>query len=229
MTLVVVLCFGVFLKLILATGTAPRLGSPTPELAQDLANPLADLITILVQANYDHKIGPEEGRSKWTVNVKSGIPFSLSRNWNLIRRTIVPIIAPNDFFPGAGSQSRLDDVKMSLFFSPKTPLEDHVIWEAGPLLQPTTSKLLFGIKNWESNPTPATPSYSHSSPTLAPTTGTSSSNRKAPITEIRENSPYRQTSPSPSWSGLYPSLAVQGGSAIDSHLLPASCFLLPKL
>jgi hypothetical protein len=50
------------------------------------------------------------------------IPVSLDADWNLISRTIVPVIAQDDIFPAAGSQFGLGDTLQSFFFSPKKPL-----------------------------------------------------------------------------------------------------------
>ena len=75
------------------------------------------------------------------------IPFSLNADWNVISRTIVPLINQNDLFPGAGSQSGVGDVLQSLFFSPAAPTADGWIWGVGlVLLLPTGSDDLVGSK-----------------------------------------------------------------------------------
>ena len=113
-------------------------------LAQELTNPIADLVTIPIQMNYDRRIGPADDGSKLTTNVQPVIPFSLSGDWNLITRTIVPVVYQNDIFPGAGSQFGLGDINLSLFFSPKKPTAGGLIWGAGPvfLLPTATDRLL---------------------------------------------------------------------------------------
>jgi len=45
--------------------------------------------------------------------------MSIGEDWNLISRTIVPIIRQEDMRPGAGRQSGVGDATQSLFFSPK--------------------------------------------------------------------------------------------------------------
>lgn len=60
------------------------------------------------------------------------IPFSITENWNLISRTIVPLISQDDVFSGMGSQSGLGDVSQALFFSPKAPTSGRLIWGVGP-------------------------------------------------------------------------------------------------
>lgn len=121
-------------------------------LAQELTNPVADLITIPIQANYDRDIGPVDDGTKITTNIQPVIPLDLSENWNLITRTIIPVVSQDDIFPGAGSQFGLGDINMSLFLSPKQAT-GGVLWGAGPvLLFPTASDSLLGAKKWGGGP-----------------------------------------------------------------------------
>jgi len=62
------------------------------ELAKKLANPVASLISVPIQANYDENIGPNEEGSVWRIHIQPVIPFSLGEHWNLISRTILPVI-----------------------------------------------------------------------------------------------------------------------------------------
>ena len=73
-------------------------------LEQELTNPIANLVTIPIQMNFDRDVGPADDGSKITTNVQPVIPFDISEDWNLITRTIVPAIYQDDIFPGAGSQ-----------------------------------------------------------------------------------------------------------------------------
>lgn len=119
------------------------------DLAQELTNPLADLMTIPVQVNYDTDIGPSNTGSKYTTNVQPVIPFDISEDWNVISRTIIPLISQEDIFANAGSQSGIGDINLSLFFSPKSPTSDGVIWGVGPVfLLPTASDELLGTEKW---------------------------------------------------------------------------------
>jgi hypothetical protein len=85
------------------------------DLAQELTSPLASLMTLPVQMNFDRRIGTADDGSKIAANVQPVVPFMLSENWNLISRTIVPIAYPSDVVPGAGSQFGLGDVNVTLF------------------------------------------------------------------------------------------------------------------
>jgi len=122
-------------------------------LAQELSNPLADLMTIPIQVNYDRDIGPEDNGWKLQTNIQPVIPFHLTDDWNLISRTIVPVIYQDDIFPGEGSQFGLGDINLSLFFSPKKPTSGGLIWGVGPvLLLPTATDSLLGAKKWGAGP-----------------------------------------------------------------------------
>jgi len=124
------------------------------DLAQDLTNPLANLVTIPIQMNYDQNIGLYDGGEKLQTNIQPVLPFDLSEDWSLISRTILPLTYQDDIFPGAGSQFGLGDASLSLFFSPKKPTSSGVIWGVGPIfLLPTATDSLLGAKKWGGGPT----------------------------------------------------------------------------
>lgn len=124
------------------------------ELAKKLSNPVAALISVPIQVNYDDEIGKAELGKKWTTNVQPVIPIEIDTHWNVISRTIVPLVSQTDIFAGSGRQTGLGDVVQSLFFSPKAPTAGGWIWGAGPVfLLPTgTDDLLSGGK-WGAGPT----------------------------------------------------------------------------
>ena len=61
------------------------------ELAKKLQNPVADLISVPIQNNWDFGIGPANAM-RYTANIQPVIPVSISEDWNLIIRTILPVI-----------------------------------------------------------------------------------------------------------------------------------------
>lgn len=132
--------------------TGPALAAEdAAALAKKLSNPVAALVSLPIQYNYD-EIGPDGDRS--TVNVQPVVPIDLNEDWNLISRTIVPLVSQHDIFPGAGSQSGTGDIVASAFFSPKAPTAGGWIWGAGPvLLLPTGSDDLLTADKWGAGPT----------------------------------------------------------------------------
>ena len=87
------------------------------ELAKKLSNPVASLISVPFQNNYDWGIGPNDG-TKYLLNIQPVIPVSIGKKFNLINRVIVPIISQSNII-GSESQSGMGDILMSNFFSPK--------------------------------------------------------------------------------------------------------------
>jgi len=137
---------------IAAWGTANS-QSDSADLAQELTNPIADLITLPVQMNFDNDIGPLDEGNKIQTNVQPVIPFKMGPDWNLITRTILPIISQDDIVPGAGSQFGLGDTSVSLFFSPTETGESGIVWGVGPVfVLPTASDRLLGADKWAAGP-----------------------------------------------------------------------------
>jgi hypothetical protein len=122
------------------------------ELAKKLSNPVAAMISVPFQYNYDQNLGLTDDGHKSTLNVQPVVPISLNDDWNLISRTIVPIIWQEDIVPGT-EQHGIGDVVQSLFFSPKEPT-DGIIWGVGPaFLLPTGTDPLMSAEKWGAGPT----------------------------------------------------------------------------
>ena len=127
---------------------------PAAELAKKLANPIASLISVPLQYNYDENYGPQDEGSVSRLNVQPVIPISLNDDWNLITRAIVPIVDQNDLPTKGQGETGLGDVTASLFFSPKAPTSRGWIWGAGPVaLLPTASEDALGGEQWGLGPT----------------------------------------------------------------------------
>ncbi|MBI5041838.1 MAG: transporter, partial [Gammaproteobacteria bacterium] len=108
-------------------------------MAKQLQNPIAALISLPLQYNWDTGIGTADA-DRSTLNVQPVIPFDLNTDWNLISRTIVPLIDADASVAGGDDHSGVGDVVQSLFFSPKAPTAGGWIWGVGPVfLLPTAS------------------------------------------------------------------------------------------
>ncbi len=123
-------------------------------LAKQLSNPVAALVSVPFQFNYDNHIGPNRDGHRLLLNFQPVIPFRLSDDWNIISRTIVPIVSQTDVVPGSGSQTGLGDVVQSLFFSPQKPTSSGLIWGIGPVfLIPTGTDALLSSRKGGAGPT----------------------------------------------------------------------------
>jgi hypothetical protein len=155
-----------------ATATAaapPPAADDAQELAKKLQNPIASLISVPIQNNFDFKVGPDNG-FRYTANIQPVVPISLSAKWLMISRTILPIVHQSDAFApqiddvsigaesgvygGSGEQTGLGDLTQSLFFSPKKPLPGKIIFGIGPaFLVPTATDKYLGSGKWGIGPT----------------------------------------------------------------------------
>jgi hypothetical protein len=112
------------------------------DLVKQSQNPVADLISVPFQYNFNFSAGPKHNHQILLLNIQPVIPIHVTENWNLITRTIAPVINLPSLAPGIGSATGLGDINPTFFLSPAKPGE--LIWGLGPTftLPTATDKLL---------------------------------------------------------------------------------------
>ena len=141
------------------SGTAPALGqepgNTDVQLATKLANPIASLVSVPLQFNYDSGYGPTNG-DKAFVNIQPVIPFDLSADLSLVTRTILPVTWQNDILGNSRTQFGLGDTLQSFFLVPqpqKTAL-GTLTYGVGPAVNwPTSTDRLLGSGTLGTGPT----------------------------------------------------------------------------
>lgn len=122
------------------------------ELVKKSLNPVADMISLPLQFNQDYSIGPADA-TKTYLNVQPVIPVSLNKDWNIIIRTIIPLIDTESPFPGGDSKSGFGDILQSFFFSPKLMVHGWIIGAGPAFLYPTANPDALGGEKWGAGPT----------------------------------------------------------------------------
>jgi hypothetical protein len=120
------------------------------ELAKLAQNPVGNLISLPFQNNTNLNFGPEKGTQN-ILNIQPVIPIEVTPDWNVITRTILPVIWNPSLGPNDSSTTGTGDTTFTAFLSPAKP--GKWIWGAGPVVQiPTNSNAELGNKNWGLGP-----------------------------------------------------------------------------
>lgn len=128
-------------------GPNARGGEDSTALAKKLQNPIGDLISVPFQSNTNFNYSPHNGAQE-ILNIQPVVPIHVNDNWNIITRTILPLIwqpslQPRDTVPfGTGP------ITVSAFLSPARP-SNGWLWGVGPVIQvPTISSATLGSNVW---------------------------------------------------------------------------------
>jgi hypothetical protein len=149
-----VLAAGLLAAGIAQAETAPAAPTVTPQqpaemdLAKKAQNPISNMISLPFQNNINTGIGPND-ETQNILNIQPVLPFSLNDDWNLITRTILPVISQPDVLTGGnGRKDGLGDLNFTSFFSPAD--SGKVIWGVGPtFVLPTATDDALGADKWD--------------------------------------------------------------------------------
>lgn len=121
------------------------------ELAKKLSNPVASLVSVPFQANWDSGVGPNDD-TRFIHNFQPVMPFAINKDWNLIARIILPYIGQPALVAGGEPTNGFSDILLSAFVSPASP--KGIIWGVGPVLAlPTSTDPFLGSGRWAGGPT----------------------------------------------------------------------------
>lgn len=140
------IAFSVIAKDRLGDGIIASGEDETAELVRAAQNPVASMISLPLQNNTNFNFGPLE-KTQNILNIQPVIPFELNEDWNLITRTIIPVISQPAFTPTQDREYGLGDTLLTAFLSPRNSGE--LLWGAGPaVLIPTSTDDRLGAGDW---------------------------------------------------------------------------------
>ncbi len=120
------------------------------DLAKQIQNPVGDLISLPLQYNVNFGYGPHQG-TQHVLNLQPVIPFHVDDDWNVITRTILPVVwNPGSSIPTVPIGTA--PISFTAFLSPSHDV-DGWLWGAGPVVQlPTISSVTLGSSVWGAGP-----------------------------------------------------------------------------
>ena len=119
-------------------------------LAQQVQNPVANLVTVPLQNNTSFDIGPYH-RAANVLNVQPVIPLSLSDDWMLINRLILPIAYQPDIGQATNGVTGVGDINATFWVSPHE--QGAFMWGVGPVVSlPTATQTVTGTGHWTAGP-----------------------------------------------------------------------------
>ena len=121
----------------------------TQDLAKQSQNPINTLISVPFENISSFNNGPNDAYVN-TLLMKPVLPVQISEKWNLINRTIVPIIYQGELIDGIGTKFGMGDVTYQGFLSPAKP--GKFIWGVGPTVSFPTGAQRMTSDKWSAGP-----------------------------------------------------------------------------
>ena len=151
---------GLICILVLAASAGARAQQSTQDLAAAAQNPVAAMYSLPFQNNIYGGAGPKHDATANVLNIQPVIPITVG-DWNIISRTIAPLIYLPSFATGpseiaeeslfSGSHFGLGDINQSFYFSPAKATEP--IWGIGPSFNlPTATATPLGSAKFSMGP-----------------------------------------------------------------------------
>jgi len=136
-------CVALLVFLLLPLFGARCRADDNSEIAKQAQNPVASLISVPFQNNLNFGVGPKSGEQD-VLDIQPVVPIQLTSDWNLITRTIIPVVYEPYISPTVGDATGLGDSQLALYLSPARAT-DSVIWGIGPAMSfPTASERYLG-------------------------------------------------------------------------------------
>ncbi len=116
------------------------------DLARAVQNPVASMISLPLQNNTNMGIGPNDSTQN-ILNIQPVWPFQINDDWNLITRTIMPVVSQPEILTGEDRINGVGDTLFTSFLSPVDP--GKITWGVGPVfLLPTATNDILGQDKW---------------------------------------------------------------------------------
>jgi len=129
----------------------PAMAQTGQSLVQLAKNPFADLTNLQFYNDVNLGLSPGNQTSQ-TVTFQPLIPFSVSPEWSIITRTVLPLIDQPGAAPGEGRTHGVGDTQFSALLSPTRT--GSLVWAVGPVFQlPTATNDALGQGKWGAGPT----------------------------------------------------------------------------
>jgi hypothetical protein len=153
----------------LGTGRSAFAQESTENLAAAAQNPVAAMYSLPFQNNTYFGAGPNHDKTANVLNIQPVLPFTIG-DWNIISRTIAPLIYVPSVNTGFGASSLgenttaassgplgipetfgLGDINQTFYFSPAAPSD--FIWGVGPSINlPTATSNVIGSGKLSAGP-----------------------------------------------------------------------------